>query len=285
MTQNTLVTKLFDESSYNKLVQPDKLVNVNAGYNLISVNSLEWQDDRLKWNISAGGINYIYVPEDKVWHPDLIVLNLVNPLDKNLGAERPVKIESSGLLIWKQIAILSTFCSVNVLFFPFDRHICQLQLASLDLSVDDIQLEFSTEPVTTPLLQEGWQILTSTYSGLLTTSTSFDWNYMLTFNIEVQRYPGHYIMIIIFPTVLTALLSFVTFCLPLKSGVRIGYISTVVLALVFILTLFADTMPSSTRSPSILGKVTIIMVMCTCLYLMMSFSYLNQISKSLLNVI
>ncbi|XP_052082696.1 acetylcholine receptor subunit alpha-like 1 [Mytilus californianus] len=264
---NDIYAMLSNESRYNKLVPPDNLDTVSAGYTLHNVNSLdlksqtfsttgfftlEWQDDRLKWNT---GSRYIFVPENKVWHPNLIVFNLIEESQKSLGAERPVQVYNNGTLVWKQIAILSTFCSINVFFFPFDRHRCELQLVSLDLPIFEIELKFLKTPLHTVGTQFSvgeWRIGTSISYDFITIGPVDEWKKMLTFIIEVARYPSHYIMIIIVPTAVIAVLTFVTFFLPLKSGVRIGYILTVVLALVVLLTLFAETMPQSSRYPSML---------------------------------
>lgn len=116
------------------------------------------------------------------------------------------------------------------------------------------------------------------------TSVAYDytviggWDKMITFTMEVARYPSHYLTIIIVPTVVIAILTYVTFFLPLKSGVRIGYILTVVLAMVVLLTLFADTMPPSSRFPSVIGKIVVIKDMFV--HSIMSCVFLNSIPKS-----
>ncbi|CAG2246462.1 CHRNB1 [Mytilus edulis] len=83
--------KLFNQSEYKKLFRPNNLVTVIAGYSLQYLNSLNiktqvmsttglftviWKDSRLIWEQSSyGGIDNIYVPENIVWHPALVVLN------------------------------------------------------------------------------------------------------------------------------------------------------------------------------------------------------------------
>lgn len=154
--------------------------------------------------------------------------------------------------------MLSTSCYTIVAFFPFDRQYCNIELASLDYTSDAVNLEFMPKPINLGIhsSQGDWEVVkvrNSSYSII-----AGDMIYtILQFKMVLKRLPGHYVMIIIFPTVLTAVLTFVTFFLPLKSGVRVGYILTVVLALVVLLTLLSETMPSSTKYPSVLGKVTL----------------------------
>lgn len=183
----------------------------------------------------------------------------MHELQKNIGDERPIQIFNNGTIIWKPIVMLSTFCKMFIAFFPFDYQICHINLASLDLP-DTAMYLYPLIPSIDhePISQGDWQIENIYSYGYHTTfETISGSNDMLKFWIVLRRIPGHYLLIVVFPTVLTAILTFVTFFLPLKSGIRIGYILTVVLALVVLLTFFAETMPSSTEYPSILGKVTV----------------------------
>ncbi|CAG2205651.1 unnamed protein product [Mytilus edulis] len=183
-------------------------------------------------------------------------------------------------MVWKQIAVLSTLCFVDVFLFPFDRHACKLQLASFDFRTSSIFLGFLETPYEgTQHSQGDWRIVTTNRYDFVSTGEDQEFNIGLNFIISVERYPGHYIMIIIVPTVLIVVLTFVTFFLPLKSGVRIGYILTVVLAMVVLLTLFADTMPTSSQYPSILGKVSVIIDMFV--HSLISSVYLKEIHNSL----
>lgn len=150
-------------------------------------------------------------------------------------------------------------------FFPFDYQYCYINLASLDYpqgsvslhllnkSVDWFILEIDLEEIS----QGDWQII-KTHNIRKTFWTRTEPKEMLKFGINLKRLSGHYILIVIFPSILTAALTFLTFFLPIKSGVRIGYILTVVLALVVLLTLFAETMPSAAMYISILGNVTVL---------------------------
>ncbi|CAC5379380.1 CHRNA4 [Mytilus coruscus] len=176
----------------------------------------------------------------------------MHELQNSIGEGRPIQIFNDGRLVWNPIVMLSTFCQMFIAFFPFDYQYCYINLASLDLPETAVilyKLEKSIDHE--PKSQGDWQII-ETINYAYTFETITGWNSMLKCRIYMKRLSGHYIMIVIFPTVLTAVLTFVTFFLPLKSGIRIGCILTVVLALVVLLTFFAETMPSSTKYPSIL---------------------------------
>lgn len=159
--------------------------------------------------------------------------------------------------------MLSTACTMFVAFFPFDLQRCNIELASLDLPSTVLNLTFLPTPINrgvhTP--QGDWELKDATESSYVISEGELKYS-VLEYGLVVKRLPGHYFMIVIFPNILTVVLSFATFFLPLKSGVRIGYILTVVLALVVLLTLYADALPSSSKYPSVLGKVSIFIKNC-----------------------
>ncbi|CAG2205653.1 CHRNA6 [Mytilus edulis] len=103
-----------------------------------------WNDSRLAWTKSSyGNVEYIYVPEDVVWHPELIVQNSVLELRKNLGAEKTVRIQYDGEVRWEPPAVLSTSCDMDVTYFPYDSQICEIELASWGFPADAVNLTFS----------------------------------------------------------------------------------------------------------------------------------------------
>lgn len=172
---------------------------------------------------------------------------------KNFGAERTIRISSAGGLRWEPLAVLSTSCAMIVAYFPFDKQGCSIELASFAIPSNAVNLIFASKPVHLGLHDANgdWEVLNTNYRSLKIYEGEVYFS-ILKFELVIKRLPGHYLLIVILPTILTAVLTFVT----LKSGTRIGDIVTVVLALVVLLTLFADTIPSAARYPSILGKLT-----------------------------
>lgn len=144
---------------------------------------------------------------------------------------------------------------MDVTYFPYDSQSCDIEVASWGFHTEAVQLIFlktnlnlqdyrtngefdlvATSQHTSELIEDGLA-----YSELL-------------FRIVFERLPGHYIMSVIFPVIVTAVLTSVTFILPVESGEKVGYILTVLLALAVLLTLFADNMPTTSKHTSVLGK-------------------------------
>ncbi|XP_060564948.1 neuronal acetylcholine receptor subunit alpha-3-like [Ruditapes philippinarum] len=68
-----------------------------------------------------------------------------------------------------------------------------------------------------------------------------------------ERRSGYYNLNVIMPIILTSLLVALTFIVPVECGEKLSYILTVFLSLAVLLTLVADSMPSTSITTSVLG--------------------------------
>ncbi|CAG2223636.1 CHRNA3 [Mytilus edulis] len=265
---NNIHDLLFNQSGYKTLVLPDFPVNVSVEYNLLTVNSLDlksqtlstsgwftvvWNDSRLAWTKSSyGNIEYIYATEDIVWHPSLIVQNSISELS-SLGDDTTVRIQDNGEVRWELPAVLSTSCDMDVTYFPYDSQSCDIEVASWGFHTEAVQLIFLKTNLNLQDYRTNGEfdlVATSQHSSeLLEDGLAYS---ELLFRIVFERLPGHYIMSVIFPVIVTAVLTSVTFILPVESGEKVGYILTVLLALAVLLTLFADNMPTTSKHTSVL---------------------------------
>ncbi|CAC5413831.1 unnamed protein product [Mytilus coruscus] len=265
---NYLHNLLFNQPGYNRLVLPDYPVTVSAEYNMLTVNSLDmksqtlstsgwftvvWNDSRLAWNKSSyGNIEYIYVSEDLVWHPELIVQNSIDDLS-NLGDDTTVRIRYDGEIRWEPSAILSTSCDMDVTFFPFDSQTCDIELASWSFHTDAVNLTFlkTNLDLQDYRINGEWNLLSTSQHSSELKEEGLVYSELL-FRIVFERLPNYYIMSVIIPVIITAVLTSVTFILPVESCEKVGYILTVLLALAVLLTLFADNMPTTSKHTSVL---------------------------------
>ncbi|VDI11173.1 Hypothetical predicted protein [Mytilus galloprovincialis] len=256
-------------TSYNKHVLPEEPVIVQAEYNLLTINSLEmktqtlttsgwftvvWNDSRLAWTKSSyGNIEHIYASQKIIWHPELIVENSVIGLT-NLGQDDiQLRIQYDGEVRWEPPAVLSTSCDMDVTFFPYDIQTCEVELASWGFPSTAVNLSFLKTHVNLNNYRTNgeWDLLsTDQHHGAIIED---DLTYSeLLFSLHVQRLPGYYLMSVIFPVIVTAVLTSVTFMLPVESGEKVGYILTVLLALAVLLTLFSDSLPTTSKHTSVL---------------------------------
>ena len=76
----------------------------------------------------------------------------------------------------------------------------------------------------------------------------------VTFKFKMERKPQYYGMNVVLPIMVLSVLSSMVFVLPPESGEKMGFSLTVLLAFAVLLTLIADSMPTTSRTTSIMGR-------------------------------
>lgn len=174
----------------------------------------------------------------------------------NLGDDDvQLRIQYDGEVRWEPPAILSTSCDMDITYFPYDSQACEIELASWGFHTDAVNMTLYRSNINLVEYRTNgeWDLVsTSQTTNELLDEDNLAYSELL-FRIVVKRLPSHYVMSIIFPVIVTAVLTSVTFILPVDSGEKVGYILTVLLALAVLLTLFADNMPTTSKHTSILG--------------------------------
>ena len=74
------------------------------------------------------------------------------------------------------------------------------------------------------------------------------------FHIELKRKPFYYVMNVIIPTVVLALLSTLTFLIPADSGEKLSMGVSVLLAFTVFMLILSDNTPQTSDNPPLLGK-------------------------------
>lgn len=90
-----------------------------------------WKDSSLKWNPAKyGGIEYILLPVNKLWTPDIVLYNYA---DTRLEEKREVKVTvySDGKVKWIPPSIFKSTCQINIEMFPYDRQNCSMKFGNL----------------------------------------------------------------------------------------------------------------------------------------------------------
>lgn len=164
------------------------------------------------------------------------------------------KVKYDGTVRWDPPGLYQTHCDIDTTWYPFDEQKCYIELASWGYTKDFITL---STPRTTVNLEDyktnGEWVIAKTEIQATELVENGERFAQLEFILLIDRRSGYYIMNIIFPIVLTAVLTTVQFLLPADSGEKISYILTVLLALAVLLTLIADGMPTTSLQTSILG--------------------------------
>ena len=142
-----------------------------------------------------------------------------------------VKVVPSGLINWSISGQFVTRCSVNMAQFPFDTQTCEIKVGPFSLPTMYINVTVGRR---------------SFDQGIYTASEEFDLignstEYRLdgdpkqpfstaVFKMKLRRRYGYYVVNVILPCCLLAVLSLITFCLPINSGERVSLQITVLLS-------------------------------------------------------
>lgn len=278
-------------TGYDRLVRPNSTVNLQVGLHLLTINyldikhqtlsmtgwiSAQWEDSRLKWSSPADyDTDQFFALESEIWKPDLFIDNALDAVSILNDEYLQFRIDKTGTVEWELPRIFVTHCSIEVPYFPFDTQKCIVELTSWAYAIDELQITPLYREVQTDEMSKDaeWDVVaskaeTKTFSdkkpgGVVRIYSVID------FTITIKRNPKYYISSTILPVLSTSMLSVLVFILPVESGEKIGYILTVLLAEVVLLTLVQSNMPSSSERTSYLAVylITTLIFCVTCVIL------------------
>ncbi|XP_053381980.1 neuronal acetylcholine receptor subunit alpha-6-like [Mercenaria mercenaria] len=203
-----------------------------------------WADEYMKWDPSKyGGTNQLVVESDKIWTPNIVLLNNINKLEKIGDSWHIVRFLPDGTALYYPGDVLSASCPVDVTYYPWDRHKCSFIFTVWAHSPYEIRFKSTNDKVQTSYFSENgaWTFLDSDVKEDL-------YGTALTFVLYLERKPLFVLINVIIPIIFMAYLNAVTFLIPSENGERISCSITVLLALAVFLTLVGDNLPK-TSSP------------------------------------
>ncbi|KAG9462173.1 hypothetical protein GDO78_014780, partial [Eleutherodactylus coqui] len=302
-----LLRYLFEEKGYRKDVRPvenpEDTVDIYIALTLSNLISLKeadetlttnvwveqlWYDPRLTWNQTEFyGIDILRVSPDLVWLPKLILENNNNG-DFEVAYYCNVLVYPNGYISWLPPAIFQTPCSINVNYFPFDWQNCSLKFSTLTYNAKEVNLRLKEEtdeetqrmyPVEWIVIDREaftdngeWQIVhiparKNVDRSLSPESTQYQ---DITFYLIIKRKPLFYIINILIPCVMIALMANLVFYLPADSGEKMTLAISVLLAQSVFLLLISQRLPQTALAIPLIGKylmfimvlVTVVVVSC-----------------------
>jgi hypothetical protein len=179
-----------------------------------------------------------------VWTPKLYLLNSATE-DMSLRIEDESDLETfhffTGTVLYSEYGLATTKCDANVFHYPFDEHSCDIDIYSgysddyMIVKVVDYQYTLPTDN------NKEWKIIgiskkNATFSSKVTYSR-------VIFTIHFQRKPAFLNLNILVPIIGLGVMNPIVFVLPESSGERMSVAVTILLALVFFLTMVTDRLP------------------------------------------
>ncbi|KAL3880963.1 hypothetical protein ACJMK2_033164, partial [Sinanodonta woodiana] len=185
---------------------------------LISVGkfTMQWLDELLVWEPAKKfNITYMYIPQDDVWKPSLVLANAYSGVQKMGASFVNVHVTHNGTVTWKPKRVLQSSCKLDLTYYPYDEHVCQLkfQLWAMDNSNINFTLASKGFYVSSDYSENSrWTLISSTYLQEI-----FSDRNMFTFNLRLRRNAGFQLYFLMFPMISLASLNVFAFVLPPES--------------------------------------------------------------------
>ena len=211
---------------------------VCTGYLYIS-----WTDEQLAWNSSDfNNLTRLTVSPDDIWTP-----KLVHAEGKEIeNGVAPSWISNSGRITWLIGTLFEGGCILDVRRYPFDKHECGFIVQPSAYDASEIQLGFLSNASATALFAEHgeWEV-TDSRADLATFVEPLSG---VPFNVYLltMTFSRRYLFVAVhtsIPYFLLVLLNTMIFVVPIRSGERVTFSMTILLAFIFFTSNISDDLP------------------------------------------
>ncbi|XP_029417677.1 gamma-aminobutyric acid receptor subunit theta isoform X2 [Nannospalax galili] len=214
----------------------EQISEINMDYTITLFLHQTWKDTRLAYNETNLNLTLDYQMYKKLWVPDCYFVNSKDAFVHDVTVENRVfQLQPDGTVRYGIRLTTTAACSLDLQKFPMDKQACKLEVESYGYTVEDIMLSWEDSENAIHMTDE-LQIPQYTFLGQTITSKEvyfYTGSYMrLIVKFQVQREVRSYLVQVYWPTVLTTILSWISFWMNYGSSaarVTIGLTSILVL--------------------------------------------------------
>lgn len=274
-------------SNYSKIITPrinqSDLVTVYVNFYLNSVIDFDvmsgimsfsgsfilyWTDEIIRMNWESSGlsnINYTRLRFRDVWIPAISLRNQANTyslcqLVSTAGSvSYTVTYYRNGLAMLACTSVLKTTCHTDVTFYPMDTHECNVTVIAGSL-IQDIKLQTTMSTIMSDYTYSNseWSISSNVRNSSGTPVSGLD------FIIILSRKPTFLMVNLLFPVMVITILNGLSFLVPIESGERLSFGTSLLLMLVVFLTTVLDILPSTNNSLSVFNIFVLSQFIYSC---------------------
>lgn len=290
----THITNTF--SNYDTRVRPkfsdqSQAVEVTLDLYLISINNFDnsqqklettaylevtWTDEVLADSWQNANVNEILIPQDEVWLPDMALQNGFESLSGLGNKFHNVRINKNGQVTWRPYQVFESACNVEITYFPFDKTTCELKFVIWTNPKNLLLAQLGSRGLDIGLYGENseWDLLKTTGAQFSTNTASG-----VTFSLEMKRKPLFYLLNILVPVVMLALLNPFVFALPASSGEKTGFAVTAFLAFAVFLTVISAELPENSEKMSTFSAYLFLMTFLSTFISLITIAELRLASR------
>ena len=201
------------------------------------------------------GISVVHPDPLDMWRPRSIVGNSLEEQDLFGDIYTRAYIKHTGLTTWTPGGTFSTSCDeingLDLTYFPFDQHECMFTFffhaMSNEIKIQEESLEDADDD---EVLSNGeWDASNIRFQGINYPYPDIPAMYKVRFNLK--RRPMFFVVSVLIPVIFLSLLSSLVFVLPVDSGERASFSTTLLLSL----TLFMGSVTTCQRARSMLQRL------------------------------
>ncbi|KAK3612320.1 hypothetical protein CHS0354_011038 [Potamilus streckersoni] len=291
-----LFKKIFITDAYNKAVRPtfhpNEATNVTMNFYLTKIIEFDsqkeilttsgyldirWYDPYLAWNpLDYNSTDILYIPQDKVWKPDITLLNDVSNFEELGSISLFVYVSNNVSVDWVPYGIWKSTCSVDITYFPFDTQSCDLRFGTWTYFTKDVLIKVDNYTINLDFYEtnSAWSIVdTSAYTQEIAGSS------LAVFQIKLKRKPLFFLLNIMLPVMMLSLLNVCIFVLTAESQEKASFSVTVFLALVIFMSMVMGTLPQNSEEISFLGVYLVIMAAFSTLAVILTMFQIRLSSR------
>ena len=209
---------------------------------LFAVFDWTWTDYSLRWDEYEFDQSLIRLPVNKIWFPLVYIQNTADGTDA-LSVAESVEVTSEGSVHYETPQVLTTLCSPDVSKYPYDVHICQINIAPLlDNPGFVLESEYPLD-LTNLWKNEAWNVSSKGFANRATRYVDY--------YIELRRYAFFLMLNLVAPVLILGVMNLFVFVLPQDSGERVGFSITILLSFVVFVSFTSEELPDSNTSTCI----------------------------------
>ncbi|XP_016523261.1 5-hydroxytryptamine receptor 3A-like, partial [Poecilia formosa] len=237
---------------------------------------MEWGNDYILWNKDDFcGISEVIVPTEVLWKPDITIEEMI---EKDKAPQSPfLKIHSNGTIEFRNDQIVISACRMHVYKFPFDIQKCNITFKSYLYAEHELQIEI--EKNSSVISMWSREIMATEFEWVfvdmtVTNSTVNHYGYNQTiviYTIEMKRKSVLHVASFVLPILFFLCLDFFSLLLPHGGGEKIGFKTTVLLAVTVLQLILIEILPFTS------SKIPLIVVYILGIFGLMLLSLLETI--------
>ncbi|XP_041368559.1 neuronal acetylcholine receptor subunit alpha-6-like [Gigantopelta aegis] len=219
---------------------------------------LSWQDELLSWNASDfSGIDSLTLPINKLWTPDIALLNDVegNHLLSAKGGQ--ARLSSSGRVEWNIGLVVGTTCVINVFDFPFDLQKCSLKFSQMSSGNHEVAIKPGISRFPPGDNYDEWSFVNESFSHTILEINHVE-HALVNIEFTYQRKPMSFIISGIIPMVLLSVVNLGSFILPPGSEEKVSVGVSVLLSFYVFVSVINSLLPDVSDRISIFRLYVVI---------------------------